>query len=119
MRRNARHPRQIAKPVRRSFGMRKMMLAIALCAFSLTGVAAAQQRVGSLKGQVLDELGGAIVGAAVTAIDSRGVEKSSVTNDSGNYTRTGLAPDKYTLRALHAVFAMHTTTAAEASARRH
>src|SRR5688572_30813491 len=98
--------------------MRKMMLAIALCAFSLTGVVAAQQRVGSLKGQVLDELGGAIVGAAVTAIDSRGVEKSSVTNDSGNYTITGLAPGKYTLRAVNAGFAMYESTEVEVIAGR-
>jgi len=98
--------------------MRKMMLAIALCAFSLTGVVAAQQRVGSLKGQVLDELGGAIVGAAVTAIDSRGVEKSSVTNDSGNYTITGLAPGKYTLRAVNAGFAMYESTEVEVLAGR-
>src|SRR5688572_8289672 len=98
--------------------MRKMMLAIALCAFSLTGMVAAQQRVGSLKGQVLDELGGAIVGAAVTAIDSRGVEKSSVTNDSGNYTITGLAPGKYTLRAVNAGFAMYESTEVEVIAGR-
>src|SRR5687768_13430556 len=98
--------------------MRKMMLAIALCAFSLTGVVAAQQRVGSLKGQVLDELGGAIVGAAVTAIDSRGVEKSSVTNDSGNYTINGLAPGKYTLRAVYAGFAMYESTEVEVIAGR-
>lgn len=87
--------------------MRKLVLAVALCAFGLTGLASAQQRVGSLRGQVLDELGGAIVGAAVTAIDSRGVEKSTVTNDSGNYTINGLAPGKYTLRAINAGFAMY------------
>ena len=86
--------------------MRKIVLAVALCAFGLTGVAVGQQRVGSLKGQVLDELGGAIVGATVTAIDARGVEKSTVTNDSGSYTINGLAPGKYTLRAFNSGFGL-------------
>lgn len=98
--------------------MKRMVLAIALCAFGLTGVAAAQQRVGSLRGQVLDELGGAIIGVAVTAIDSRGVEKSTVTNDSGTYTINGLAPGKYTLRATNAGFAMFENTEVEVVAGR-
>ena len=62
--------------------MKKIVLVIALCA----GLVVAQQRAGSLRGQVLDELGGAIVGASVTVIDGKGVEKSVVTNDAGTYT---------------------------------
>jgi hypothetical protein len=91
--------------------MKKIVLAIALgilCA-SLAGVVMAQQRAGSLRGQVLDELGGAIVGASVTAIDDKGVEKSVVTNESGNYTINGLAPGKYTVRAVNAGFAIAET----------
>ena len=38
--------------------MKRILLVIALCVSSV----AAQQRTGGLKGQVLDELGGAIVG---------------------------------------------------------
>lgn len=90
--------------------MKRTFLAIALCAFGLAGLAGAQQRNGSLKGLVLDELGGAIVGATVTAIDSQGVEKSTVTNDGGSYTINGLAPGKYTLRAINAGFAMYENT---------
>src|SRR5688500_16747487 len=96
--------------------MKRIILAIALCAVGLTGLAGAQQRTGSLRGQVLDELGGAIVGATVTAIDSRGVEKSTVTNDGGNYTISGLAPGKYTLRAINAGFAMFENAEVEAAA---
>ena len=59
--------------------MKKIVLVITLCA-SLPAVLFAQQRPGSLRGAVLDELGGAIVGASVTAIDSKGVEKTVVTN---------------------------------------
>ena len=88
--------------------MKKIVLAIALCA-SFAGLVVGQQRAGSLRGQVLDELGGAIVGANVTAIDSKGVEKSVVTNEGGNYTITGLAPGKYTVRAINAGFALAET----------
>ena len=88
--------------------MRKIVLVMTLCA-SLAGLVAAQQRLGSLHGQVLDELGGAIVGASVTAIDSKGVEKSVVTNNAGSYTINGLAPGKYTIRSINAGFAMSET----------
>src|SRR5215217_3270781 len=91
--------------------MKRIVLAIivgALCA-SIPALVVAQQRAGSLRGQVLDELGGAIVGASVTAVDGKGVEKSVVTNDAGNYTINGLAPGKYTVRATNAGFAMSET----------
>jgi hypothetical protein len=92
--------------------MKRIVTAIALCllAFGSAEVGLSQQRPGSLKGQVLDELGGAIVGATVTAIDATGKEKSVVTNDSGNYTINGLAPGKYTLRIVNAGFGMYENT---------
>jgi Carboxypeptidase regulatory-like domain/TonB dependent receptor len=92
--------------------MKKIVLVIALCA-SLAGVVFPQQRAGSLRGQVLDELGGAIVGASITAIDGKGVEKSVVTNDGGSYSINGLAPGKYTVRAINAGFAMTETADVE------
>ena len=91
--------------------MKKIVLAIGiwtLCA-SVAGLVVAQQRAGSLRGQVLDELGGAIVGASVTVIDAKGVEKSVVTNNAGTYTVNGLAPGKYTVRAVNAGFAISET----------
>ena len=88
--------------------MKRIVLVIALCV-SISGLVSAQQRAGSLRGQVLDELGGAIVGASVTVIDGKGVEKSVVTNDAGTYTINGLAPGKYTVRAINADFAMSET----------
>src|ERR1041385_3615660 len=92
--------------------MKRIVLVIALCA-SLPAVLFAQQRPGSLRGLVLDELGGAIVGASITAIDSTGVEKTVVTNNSGSYTINGLAPGKYTVRAVNAGFAMFENTDVE------
>ena len=90
-----------------------MAVALSLLAISSAGVALAQQRAGSLRGQVLDELGGAIVGASVTAIDAQAKEKSVVTNDGGIYTINGLAPGKYTLRVVNAGFAIYENTEVE------
>ena len=95
--------------------MKKIMSAIALC-LVIPGALIAQQRPGSLRGQVLDELGGAIVGASVTAIDGKGVEKTVVSNDAGAYTINGLAPGKYTVRAVNAGFAMFENADVEVTA---
>jgi Carboxypeptidase regulatory-like domain/TonB dependent receptor-like, beta-barrel len=95
--------------------MKKIVFLIALCA-SIPVLALGQQRPGSLRGQVLDELGGAIVGASVTAIDGKGVEKAVVTNDAGSYTINGLAPGKYIVRAVNAGFAMSETPDVEVTA---
>ena len=86
--------------------MKKLLLVLTLCASS----AFAQQRTGSLKGQVLDELGGAIVGATVVAVDGKGVEKTVVTNNGGTYTINGLAPGRYTVRASTAGFGVYENT---------
>jgi hypothetical protein len=83
--------------------MKKILLVIALCVSSV----AAQQRAGGLKGQVLDELGGAMVGVTVTAVNAQGVEKTTVTNDGGIYTINGLAPGKYTIRAVASGFGIY------------
>jgi hypothetical protein len=89
--------------------MKRLLLVLILCAGSALG----QQRPGSLKGQVLDELGGAIVGVSVTAIDSTGVEKTVVTNAGGSYTISGLAPGKYTVRASASGFGVYENTEVE------
>src|SRR6476620_2503515 len=86
--------------------MKRVLIAIALC-LSTAGMLFAQQRNGSIKGQVLDELGGAIVGVTVTAIDTKGVEKTVTTNDGGSYTINGLAPGRYTVRAANSGFAIY------------
>src|SRR5689334_11834196 len=95
--------------------MKRLVTAIALCVLALgsAGIVFSQQRPGSLRGQVLDELGGAIVGASVTAIDAAGTEKSVVTNNAGTYTINGLAPGKYTLRVVNAGFATFENTEVE------
>ncbi len=89
--------------------MKKILLVIALCVTS----AAAQQRAGGLRGQVLDELGGAIVGVTVTVVNAVGEEKTAVTNDGGSYTFSALAPGKYTVRAIGSGFALYENTEVE------
>src|SRR5690349_12333528 len=89
--------------------MNRIVTAMILCLIVLgvAGSAAAQERTGSLRGQVLDELGGAIVGATVTAVDAKDIEKTVVTNNNGVYTINGLAPGKYTLRVVNSGFAIY------------
>jgi hypothetical protein len=82
---------------------------LAVCVSS----AYAQQGSVTLRGQIIDELGGAIVGASVTVTDTRGVEKSTTTNGEGNYVMTGLQPGTYTVRAVAAGFAVFENTAVE------
>ena len=92
--------------------MKRILVAIVLC-LSTAGLVVAQQRNGSLKGQVLDELGGAIVGVTVTAIDAQGVEKTVTTNDGGSYTINGLAPGRYTVRAVSNGFGLYENPAVD------
>lgn len=89
--------------------MKRIVTAMVLCLlmFAAAGSALPQERPGSLRGQVLDELGAIIVGATVTAIDARGTEKTVTTNNNGVYTINGLAPGKYTLRVVDAGFAVY------------
>ena len=91
--------------------MKRILVVLALCVTSVAG----QQRTGGIKGQVLDELGGAIVGVTVTAINAEGVEKTVVTNDGGAYTINGLAPGKYTIRAVASGFGIYENAEVEIS----
>jgi hypothetical protein len=82
-----------------------LMLMLALCAVA----GFAQQATGTLRGQVTDEFGGAVVGATVTVTNQSGVEKSAVTNDEGIYVVSALVPGAYTVRATASGFAVNET----------
>lgn len=58
-----------------------------------------------IRGQVTDELGGAIVGATVTLVEQSGAEKTATTNEEGVYVFTSIAPGKYSVRIAQAGFA--------------
>src|SRR5215213_7616736 len=92
----------------------------AVCAavllFSLCAVA--QQSLGTLRGNVKDELGGVIIGATVTAADAAGVEKTTETDEQGNYSFAGLPPGRYTVRISQSGFAAYENLGVEVQAGR-
>ena len=63
------------------------------------------QQNGSIRGEVSDSLGDAIVGAIVTVTDSNGKTKNTVTNIQGSFRINGLVPDKYVIKVEAAGFA--------------
>lgn len=82
-------------------------LALLLIVAMSAPLIAARQATGALRGQVVDEAGGLIVGATVTVRDANGVEKSAVTDSQGNYSIGGLRPGKYTVHATAPGFAVY------------
>lgn len=60
---------------------------------------------GGLNGQVVDQLGGLIVGATVTIKDASGAERTAVTDENGRYSFNNLPLGPYTLRAAAPGFA--------------
>ncbi|MCA1634280.1 MAG: carboxypeptidase-like regulatory domain-containing protein [Acidobacteria bacterium] len=86
---------------------------------ALFGVGAAlAQGTGSVRGQVKDEFGGAIIGATVVATGPGGAQKTATTNDEGAYTLSGLAPGTYTLSAQATGFARYENAGVEVAAGR-
>src|SRR2546425_5539874 len=77
--------------------LNKRIWVIALTLTLCLGAAAAQNK-GALRGRVVDEKGGVVIGANVVLVDANGVEKVTATNNEGTYSFTGLAPGIYTLR---------------------
>ena len=65
------------------------------------------QATGSISGQVTDTLGAVVVGATVTAVDAAGKQKNNITNARGEYAINGLAPGKYTVKAIAPKFALY------------
>jgi hypothetical protein len=80
--------------------------------------AAAQQSLGTLRGNVRDELGGVIIGATVTAADAAGVEKTATTDEQGDYSFAGLPPGRYTVRINQGGFAPYENLGVEVQAGR-
>ena len=70
----------------------------------------AQQRAGSLRGQVSDELGALVVGATVTVTAADGTQKTAMTNDEGVYNFNSLPPGPYTIRVVSPGFTPYEKT---------
>ncbi|HJU55393.1 MAG TPA: carboxypeptidase-like regulatory domain-containing protein, partial [Pyrinomonadaceae bacterium] len=87
----------VKRMLARGMGLALMLALAAAVSFA--------QQAGSLRGQVSDEFGGALVGATVTVVNASGAEKSAVTNDEGTFVINGLAPGAYTVRVASTGFA--------------
>lgn len=90
-------------------------LFIGLLALSFSVTANAQQ-TGSVEGVVQDTLGAVVVGATVTAVDSAMKEKTATTNQRGEFSITGLAPGKYTVKVFATNFALYENTEVQITA---
>ncbi len=80
---------------------------IAILVLALSATAAFGQSNGSIGGQVTDSLGAVVVGATVTAVDSTGKQKQSISNARGEFSIGALAPGKYTVKAIAPKFALY------------
>jgi Carboxypeptidase regulatory-like domain/TonB dependent receptor len=87
----------------------KSLLVVGLLSLCLN-LAVAQQRTGSLRGQVSDELGALVVGATVTLTAADGTQKTAVTNDEGIYNFSSIPPGPYTLRVVAPGFGLYEKT---------
>jgi hypothetical protein len=86
--------------------MRARIWASIVAALFLVPLLAAQVGYGGLTGVVIDSSGAALPGATVTLIGSdRGDQRSTVTNDRGQFTFVGLQGGQYTLEVSLSGFA--------------
>src|SRR5687767_3243020 len=74
------------------------------------------QQTGSLGGQVQDTLGAVVVGATITVVAPNGTEKTATTNQRGEFSVTGLAPGKYTVKVIAPNFGLYENTEVEIAA---
>ncbi len=74
------------------------------------------QQNGSLTGQVVDSLGAVVVGASVTVVSSGGTEKTTTSNQRGEFTVSALAPGKYIVRVSAPKFALYENTEIDVTA---
>lgn len=74
------------------------------------------QQTGSLSGQVSDALGAIVVGANVIAVAADGREKTTTSNQRGEFTLSGLAPGTYAVRVSAPRFAFYENAAVEVKA---
>ena len=70
----------------------------------------AQKPTSEIRGQVVDERGGAIVGANITLASGDGISKSSKSDQQGNYSLKSIDAGTYTLRVTATGFAIYELT---------
>jgi uncharacterized surface anchored protein len=90
------------KFIRHPFYSVFIALALSISAFA--------QANGSLAGQIQDSLGAVVVGASVTVVNAAGKEKVTTSNQRGEFSMSGLAPGKYTVKVKAPKFALYENT---------
>lgn len=80
-----------------------LVLSLALALVS----SAFAQSAGSIGGQITDSLGAVVVGASITVTSATGSQKQAVSNTRGEYSISGLAPGKYSVKAIAPKFALY------------
>ncbi|HKR15157.1 MAG TPA: carboxypeptidase regulatory-like domain-containing protein [Pyrinomonadaceae bacterium] len=80
--------------------LRQRLVQLGLLLMLFVSPVSAQRQTGELRGRVLDQLGGLIVGATVTATEqATGSAKTTASTENGNFSFTGLPPGKYQVQA--------------------
>ncbi len=87
----------------------KTLLSLAIITLLSAGSLFAQAN-GSLSGTVTDANGAIVVGAAITVQTATGQRKDVVSNAKGEYSVTGLAPGKYTVKVFANKFELYENT---------
>ncbi len=78
--------------------LRLLCVGLGITLFSLP--ASAQLNYGRIYGAITDQSGGAVAGATVTVIDvDRGIPRTLVADDTGDYSASSLLPGNYSVRA--------------------
>src|ERR1041385_3151675 len=91
---------------------RRLLLAVAILMFALTGVAVSQEITGGITGAVKDQTGAAVKGATVTItdIEKKQVVRTVTTNDDGVYAAGDLHAGTYDLAVEATGFKKHVET---------
>ena len=90
--------------LRRASASLILALALILCG---SPTSAQQRQTGQLRGRVLDQLGGLLVGATVSITDQNLGTKTTNTGGNGEFTFSGLQPGKYVVTAHMDGFAVY------------
>ena len=81
----------------RHFGKYILLFIALISSLTATGAVLAQTPTGTLRGQVTDPSGAAVVGASVLATSSTAQTTTAKTGRDGVYEMKGLAPDTYSV----------------------
>ncbi len=105
--------------MQREFNRNKVLKILVLFYFFINITTTfAQQSQATLRGQVVDLLGGVLIGVTVTATDAQGAERTAITNEQGQYVFPALPPGRYAIRVNTAGFTPYENTEVEITAGR-